>query len=63
MTNNKAQSQETFAQRSAKNEHFAELVTTTLANQVNENLKEDKRTNYGRSYYPTTSPVTTEPKP
>ena len=25
MTNNKAQSQETFAQRSAKNEHYAEL--------------------------------------
>ena len=25
MKNNKAQSQETFAQRSAKNKHFAEL--------------------------------------
>ncbi len=27
MTNNKAQSQETFAQRSAKKEHFAEQVS------------------------------------
>lgn len=30
MMNNKAQSQETFAQRSAINEHFAELGELTL---------------------------------
>ncbi|QMU63629.1 MAG: hypothetical protein GKR88_04575 [Flavobacteriaceae bacterium] len=39
-----------------------EKYTITLTNQVNEKLKQDKRTNYGRGYYPTESPTTTEPK-
>ena len=50
MTNNKAQSQETFAQRSATNEHFAELglsvgaatgttLTDRIANGVDNAIK------------------------
>ncbi len=40
MTNNKAQSQETFAQRSATNEHFAELETFAQRSATNEHFAE-----------------------
>lgn len=36
--------------------------TTELTNQVNDNLGEDKRANYGKNYYETKSPETTDPK-
>jgi len=39
-----------------------EKYTTTLSNQVNEKLKEDKRNNYGIMFYKTQSPTTTKPK-
>ena len=37
-----------------------EHVTLGPANQINRNLKEDERTNYGRNYYPVKSPTSTE---
>nr|WP_262912553.1 RHS repeat-associated core domain-containing protein [Chryseobacterium sp. MEBOG06] len=42
--------------------NLEEKHTTGLANQVNDNLGEDKRTNYGKNYYETKSPETTDPK-
>jgi hypothetical protein len=38
-----------------------EQYTTTLANQVNEHLSEDQRTNYAIVPYSVKSPTTTEP--
>jgi len=39
-----------------------EKYTTTLSNQVNEKLREDKRNNYGILFYQTQSPTTIKPK-
>jgi hypothetical protein len=39
-----------------------QYVTTNLANQTNAKLGEDKRTNYGRNYYPVASPNSTKKK-
>lgn len=37
------------------------LVTKNLANQIIKKLGEDEREHYKRNYYPTVSPITTEP--
>lgn len=39
-----------------------EKYTTGLANQVNDNLGEDRRVNYGKNYYETNNPETTDSK-
>ncbi|WP_196892450.1 hypothetical protein [Aureivirga marina] len=46
----------------AKYTNEEEKYTTTLSNQINENLREDTRNNYGGVKYKTKSSITTEKK-
>ena len=44
-------------------ENREEEYTTTLANQINEKIGDDKRTNYGYGVYDTESPTSKKAKP